>query len=1028
MRIDRVIAAAFGPFVDRAIELVPGMNVLYGPNESGKSSWHAALYAALCGMRRGRGRPRADDQAFIDRHRPWDGDTWQVRATVTLGDGRRFELAHDLDGKVDARITDLGTGDDVSARYIHDGAPDGAGLLGLTRDVLPATVFVRQADILSVTDGPDALQRQLQRAAATGGGDATAEEALAIIDDYRSEHVGSEVRHSTRPLRAALDAVARREAELETARAQHREYVELLRSAQEVEARADEARARLAFARARIARAELAEEEARLEHAETRAAELVAELAALEVLPEGLSEQAVVDEPLGAPPAEPAESPEERELRDALSAFRNRPAERSLPEGRAATAIEAELAGLPDPPAGDTQVHASVVGVVETYRARLTALETERADPDPEPEPVEAGDATAAELRRLADQLETAVPPVHPALREALEEARALEARGPSKMALAGGAILAIAGVALIVAGLVGPGAGWFADTADPGAWLAVTGIAGIVAAVAVTAWALLNRPEPDVPVSRLEAQVATREENRRTAEERVRRARERVAELGLDSADTADTADSDPSPDSLRRLARRLESFEDARERHERWRRRVEEREAALAAAADAVRDALAARGEPAPNQEAGGPATGDAAARDAVAGQAAAGDPAAAAGSLEERVVAYMESCRRRADRASRAARRPDLERELNARRDVEAAHAENRLDRAEPESRLRAAAESVRLEDADASGREASDRAGAGDGAGAGDAGAPTSSDPGALAHAAQAWLEAREAERQRVVALRERWARLEGILQGQSLASLRESVQRLRDRLPPMPDHAEAGPADPGTPAARDGEALAGQAAALEAEADRLGREASQLRGRVQDRARGIPDVAAAEEAHEAARAELRRVRELDRILAHTHHFLDDARDRVQREIAPRLRDAIERHLASITDGRYDEALVHPDSLAVQVRPADGSWRDAALLSHGTAEQVYLLLRIALAEHLAALGEPAPLVLDDVTVQCDVARTRAILDLLLGLSHDRQIVLFSQENEVLEWAEARLAGERDRLVRLEEGVGT
>jgi recombinational DNA repair ATPase RecF len=958
MRIDRVVAAAFGPFVDRAIELVPGMNVLYGRNESGKSSWHAALYAALCGMRRGRGRPRADDQAFIDRHRPWDGDAWQVRAVVTLEDGRRFELSHDLDGGVDARITDLGTGDDVSSRYIHDGAPDGAGLLGLTRDVLPLTVFVRQADILSVTRGPEALQQQLQRAAASGGGDATAEEALGIIEEYRSEHVGTEVRHSTKPLRAALDAVAQREAELGTARAQHREYVELRRRAREAETRADEARTRLSIARALIARKELAEEEARLERAESLAEEMKEGLREEpgDELPGDLAGRFLADEFPGAAPPEPVQSPAEQELRDALAAFRNRPAEKRLPGGRTAADIEAELAGLPDPPAGDTEVHPSVAGAVERYRARLTALETERGDPDPEPEPVETGGATATELRRLADELDTPVPEVAPGLREALEEARSIEARGPSTLAIGAGAVLAVVGAALIAAGLTGAGAG---------GTVAVVGAVALVLAVALVVWSLLNRPQPDVPVGRLEARLVAQEEARRQAGERVGRARDRVAELGLQ-----------PSPDELRQLARRLESFEEARERHARWRARVEEREAALDAAADAVRNALAARGE--------------------VAGGAGSADDGSGEGSLEMRVVAYLDGCRARADQARRAARRDDLERELEARRDIEAAHAENRRARAGAATRLREAAEAV--------GVEASD----------------------AVADAAEAWLRSQERKRQRLVVLRERWARLEGILQGRSLASLRASVTRLRDRLPPMPVGVE-GRVDEvgGVDEARAG--LEARTEELEAETHRLGRKASELRGRASDRARGIPDVAAAEEAYEVARAELRRVRELDRLLDRTHQFLDAARDRVQREIAPRLRDAIERHLASVTGGRYHEALVNADTLNVRIRPEGGDWRDAALLSHGTAEQVYLLLRIALAEHLAALGEPAPLVLDDVTVQCDAARTCGILDLLLELSRDRQIVLFSQENEVLEWAETRLAGERDTLVRLGEEAG-
>ena len=100
----------------------------------------------------------------------------------------------------------------------------------------------------------------------------------------------------------------------------------------------------------------------------------------------------------------------------------------------------------------------------------------------------------------------------------------------------------------------------------------------------------------------------------------------------------------------------------------------------------------------------------------------------------------------------------------------------------------------------------------------------------------------------------------------------------------------------------------------------------------------------------------------------------------------------------------------------------MRAPGGPWREAALLSHGTAEQVYLLLRVALADHLTRAGEVCPLILDDPTPHFDTQRTLAVLDLLLRLAEARQVVLFSQELEVLTWAEQHLIGPRHRLTRL------
>ncbi|MGI8423039.1 MAG: AAA family ATPase, partial [Chloroflexota bacterium] len=98
MRFEALTAHAFGPFAGAAggksLRFAPGMNVVYGLNESGKSTLHAALYAGLCGLRRGRGAPRAEEQEFADQHKPWDASPWDVSAVITRADDRRIELRH----------------------------------------------------------------------------------------------------------------------------------------------------------------------------------------------------------------------------------------------------------------------------------------------------------------------------------------------------------------------------------------------------------------------------------------------------------------------------------------------------------------------------------------------------------------------------------------------------------------------------------------------------------------------------------------------------------------------------------------------------------------------------------------------------------------------------------------------------------------------------------------------------------------------------------------------------------------------
>ncbi len=102
--------------------------------------------------------------------------------------------------------------------------------------------------------------------------------------------------------------------------------------------------------------------------------------------------------------------------------------------------------------------------------------------------------------------------------------------------------------------------------------------------------------------------------------------------------------------------------------------------------------------------------------------------------------------------------------------------------------------------------------------------------------------------------------------------------------------------------------------------------------------------------------------------------------------------------------------------------VRVSGDGKSWREVPLLSHGTAEQIYLLLRVAMARHLTRQGEICPLILDDVTANCDPVRQGEVLKLLHAISEEQQVILFSQEPETLQWARRQLSESRDRLVEL------
>ena len=180
----------------------------------------------------------------------------------------------------------------------------------------------------------------------------------------------------------------------------------------------------------------------------------------------------------------------------------------------------------------------------------------------------------------------------------------------------------------------------------------------------------------------------------------------------------------------------------------------------------------------------------------------------------------------------------------------------------------------------------------------------------------------------------------------------------------------------------------------------------------IQGKLTQFVESMPSIAQLEEEVERSEVELSRVKKLDQTLSITLELLKDAQDRVHRTLAPELRDSLKPWLESVSLGRYNDIRVDVKSLSVTVTGDGKSWREANLLSHGTTEQIYLLLRVVMSRFLTSKEEICPLILDDVTVHCDPERHGAILSLLHDISRHQESI-FSQEPETLEWAEERLS---------------
>jgi hypothetical protein len=941
MRVESVTAHAFGPLTEQRLDLAPGLTVVAGANESAKSSWHAAIYAALCGRRRGRGASTIPERRFAELHKPWHGKEWRVSSVLELDDGRRVELTHDLLGKVACRATDLVLGRDVSDEVMFEGSPDASRWLGLDRKSFAATACVGQAELLSVLAAADGLQEHLQRAAATAGADATAASALERLEVFQRDHVGPERANSTKPLQLAKNRLHQARMALDGALSEHQQYLDLVEEAERSRAEADRAaehaqrteavadaleellvttrdcsaaqeKAKQSKEKVDAHAVESAKEERRLE----RTRELAARFGG--TAPVGLVAQEQVTQTVNR----------------ALAAWRAAPTPRQL-TGSTAAELRAELAAVPEPPTGDLAVDDRVRALAITHERALAVASAHSCHEPPVVSPngdvrlsaaLAAGPAT---VRELAAVRHAPAPTVHP--------------RSTQRMVLFGLAgAAALAGLAALATGQ------WIPGTALLVPALFVCVLWMVESATAPRSSRHAGEPDADVAA--------------------------RCAILGLPT-----------EPAMLHDLAVRAEKLIEFRAARIAWEGRQEQCAADVTRLAAQLRAALADRGFADPDTE------------------------------PVDLLATYERSCAVGARQAIMAARSDVLAQALAERERAETAAVETEVIRAEAMELMRQA---VRAADKTA------------------EIGGMTTS--GELLALLGAWQRGWEGQLRAADEERNAWSELTTLLDGSTLDDLTARFTGRKQQHATLVRESQQDADDAAVAVARrdllaaacevtgDVEPLLAEAHATTTEAlaraKELMRSADELGGAVAERRRGLPGVPEAEEAFAQAQEKLAELAGLATTLTLTKKFLAAAQDRVHRDIAPTLAATLRTRLPGVTDGRYTDATVDPATLRVTVCGPTRQWRPADNLSIGTAEQVYLLLRFALAEHLSTTGETCPLLLDDITVQADDTRTEAILNLVHQVSADRQVVLFAQETAVLNWARTNLDNTRDALREL------
>lgn len=141
---------------------------------------------------------------------------------------------------------------------------------------------------------------------------------------------------------------------------------------------------------------------------------------------------------------------------------------------------------------------------------------------------------------------------------------------------------------------------------------------------------------------------------------------------------------------------------------------------------------------------------------------------------------------------------------------------------------------------------------------------------------------------------------------------------------------------------------------------------------------------------------AVNARLKKLEDTYGALELAQQTLMEAKRELQRRFAPRITKSAQELMAAMTGGRYSRLLMDEDFGICAGTGQEDVLHGTLWRSDGTVDQLYLALRLAVAQELTP---DAPLVLDDALVRFDDERLKAAVEILKAMAQQKQVILFT-----------------------------
>jgi len=205
LRLEKIKVNGFGKISEKEIGFEKNLNIIFGANESGKSTIQAFINAMLYGL----GKSRTAGTSEKEKYKPWNSTVYGGSLEYVLDNTRRFSVWRDFSSnqtKVhDSEYKDISNEFDKSKT---GGVLFAQEHLGVNGALFENTCFVSQLKIRLDSEGESLLTDRITNIIETGNENISYIQAVKTLEKAMVEEVGTE-RTSERPINRIREKIKR---------------------------------------------------------------------------------------------------------------------------------------------------------------------------------------------------------------------------------------------------------------------------------------------------------------------------------------------------------------------------------------------------------------------------------------------------------------------------------------------------------------------------------------------------------------------------------------------------------------------------------------------------------------------------------------------------------------------------------------------------------------------------------------------------------------------------------------------------